>query len=364
MKAVITTENFDSLFWSSYSDLWHNSKDKSPYQSPSVLKYFTSYYKGHIVSIQMERENQVLAAVLLKEADGVYTFLSDLKTDVNFFTFHQSCTEKDYECFFTGFLEIIQRKNWSLMLNNVPSWAEYFTVLSKCVKKSSLYSQNLSYSVSPVMEAETPSALIGLLDESFKFRRLRSRLINHLHAEFEVLTDDTDLEAWTKEFCETHIKKWSDTPTPSNFLKKGRQEFLLNSMKAWCKDNVLTRFAIKANGKRIAFSISLKSPVSLIGHSTTYDPDYYKYSPGKVLLQPILKWSADNQFSKFDFGDGDEGYKYQFAGKNQVMNRVMISPKTDIGFILKTLLIKKVRSNRQAYEFYRNKIKNLIRFTT
>ncbi|MBI1780315.1 MAG: GNAT family N-acetyltransferase [Sphingobacteriales bacterium] len=363
MNKVIVTENFDPLFWKSYSALWCNSTSRSPYQSPAILQYFTSYYKGHIISILLKKENKLYGAVILKESEGVYTFLSDLKTDVNFFTFHQSCTDDDLEFFFSGFLQIIRRKNWSVMLNNVPSWADYFPSLSKIVSKSNLFCQNISYSVSPLMEAENPAALIGFLDNSFKFRRLRSRLLNHLNGDFEILTDDTDLEEWTTEFCQTHIKKWGETSTRSSFLKKGRQQFLLDSMKAWCNDKVLTRFAIKSNGKRIAFSISLKSPESLIGHSTTYDPDYHKYSPGKVLLQPILKWSADNQFSKFDFGDGDENYKFQFATKNQVMNRIMISPKTNIAFILKTLLIKTVRNNRQAYEFYRKKIKNLIRFS-
>ncbi|MBC7965497.1 MAG: GNAT family N-acetyltransferase [Fuerstia sp.] len=44
-----------------------------------------------------------------------------------------------------------------------------------------------------------------------------------------------------------------------------------------------------------------------------YDLEYGKYSPGKILLRHLLKESAIQGVTRFDFGAGDESYKYSFA---------------------------------------------------
>ncbi|RTL60798.1 MAG: GNAT family N-acetyltransferase [Sphingobacteriales bacterium] len=364
MREVITTESFDAHFWSTYANLWQSSSNRSPFQSPSILQYFASQYKGRIVSVQLIKDDLLLAAVLLKESDGVYSFLSDLKTDVNFFVFNASASKEDYEFFFSNFMQIVRQKNWSLMLNNVPSWADYITAFEQCLKKTSLFWRNISYSFSPAIIGSTPEELYAHTTRSSKHRYAYNRLKKQLQAEFEILTDDSGIEEWFDEFYKTHIERWSKTSTPSSFLKQSRQVFFLNCLKSWNKDNVLVLFAIKVKGQRIGFVVGLRSGNVLIYHSTTYNVLYGKYSPAKALVYFMSTWMRENNITVLDFGDGDESYKYQFANENQVMNRIMIAPKTNITFIIRTLIIKTVRSNRQAYQFYRNKIKNLIRFTT
>ncbi|MEJ7589958.1 MAG: GNAT family N-acetyltransferase [Planctomycetaceae bacterium] len=44
-----------------------------------------------------------------------------------------------------------------------------------------------------------------------------------------------------------------------------------------------------------------------------YDSEYGKYSPGKILLRHLLKESTIQGVTRFDFGAGDESYKYSFA---------------------------------------------------
>ncbi|MBI1780314.1 MAG: GNAT family N-acetyltransferase [Sphingobacteriales bacterium] len=364
MREFITTESFDGPFWSSYTILWQNSGNRSPFQSPALLQYFTREYKGRIVSLQLKKHDQLLAAALLKEADGVYGFLSDLKTDVNFFVFHENCTKDDYTFFFSSFLKLAHQKNWSVLLNNIPSWATYIPDLEKCLTTTRLFWRNINYSVSPAIVGSSPEEFYAFATRTTKHRYAFNRLKKQLQAEFEILTDPSGIDEWFDEFYKAHILRWSNTATPSSFLKETRQVFFRNCLEAWSKDNILVLFSVKVNGQRVGFVVGLKSSNVIIYHSTTYNTLFSKYSPTKALVYFMAGWMKENNLSVLDFGDGDESYKYQFANENQVMNRIMIAPKTNISFIIKALIIKTVRSNRQAYEFYRNKIKKIIKFTT
>ena len=81
---LIINKIFDELFWKSYTDLWKNSEDCSPYQSPEILQFFSKYVNNQIIAFQLYNDKKLLATTILKESKGNYTFLSDLKTDVNF----------------------------------------------------------------------------------------------------------------------------------------------------------------------------------------------------------------------------------------------------------------------------------------
>ena len=45
---------------------------------------------------------------------------------------------------------------------------------------------------------------------------------------------------------------------------------------------------------------------------TILDNKYYKFSPGRILLFELIKWSFDNGLKKLDFTIGDESYKKTF----------------------------------------------------
>ena len=55
-----------------------------------------------------------------------------------------------------------------------------------------------------------------------------------------------------------------------------------------------------------------------------YDSEYGKYSPGKILLRHLLKESAIQGVTRFDFGAGDESYKYSFANDSVDICRAVI----------------------------------------
>ncbi|TNE59468.1 MAG: GNAT family N-acetyltransferase [Bacteroidetes bacterium] len=121
------------------------------------------------------------------------------------------------------------------------------------------------------------------------------------------------------------------------------------------KEDRLVRFPLKAGDKHIAFVIGLIEQRALIYHSLTYNPDFNKYSPGKVLILFLGEWMKKNNLHILDFGDRNEPYKYSFANKERKLHSVFISGKRDITFILNARLVSFFRSNPALIRFYREK---------
>ncbi|MFN0013934.1 MAG: GNAT family N-acetyltransferase [Saprospiraceae bacterium] len=350
----------DNTFWEKFNVLWHNSADRSPFKSPHILQYFAGLVKGRLTAFQLWSNGDLRGTILLKEGKGVLSFLSDLKTDVNFFVLDRRCTANEENKFFEFFFSTIKQNNWSAILNNQPAWAHYMPALVEAGRTSGLFWTNLAYSVCPVLDAESPKALFERVQKAHKFRYYANRLAKMPEVSFEVFEDDTDLEAWTQAYCRAHIRRWKGTLTPSDFLDNKRRFFLLHCLQAWNQDGVLVRFSIKSPEGRIAFVIGLREANSLVFHATTFDPAYGKYSPGKALIHYIASWMSGKNLRILDFGDGNETYKYEVADQDRVLNRIFISRKNHLRFIAKTRFIQYIKDHPKIYHLYQNKLKPLV----
>lgn len=359
-NTVVADQTLSSSFWDEYDILWQNSNGRSPFQSPEILKYFSGMYCNNLVAIQLLKNQRLFAAVIFKKENGIYSFLSDLKTDANFFVFHKDCSEEDIEVFFSGLFDIVKAHGWSLMLNCVAGWADYLPAFEQCGLKSNLYFHAIDYSVCPVLEGNTPEEIRNILSRTRSLRNNLNNLKGKLNAEFEVLTGDEDLKNWVQEFCDSHILRWENTSTPSKYRDADRRLFLLKCLEAWIADEILVRFAVKVNNKRIGFHICLVEGHSLVGHSMTFHLDFHKLSPAKVLLLTMAEWMAEKKLTILDFGNGNEKYKYNFANKERLLKRVFISKKTNYSFVAKSKLIGLVRNSSSIYNFYQKNIRRFL----
>ncbi|HEY1086770.1 MAG TPA: GNAT family N-acetyltransferase, partial [Archangium sp.] len=72
-----------------------------------------------------------------------------------------------------------------------------------------------------------------------------------------------------------------------------------------------------------------------------YDPEWSKFSPGRILLEDLMKASFERKDREFDFLIGAEGYKFMYATHNRVIGEVGMPP-------LKDLFVKKARREAKA----------------
>lgn len=361
MKCSISYQFPDSDFWGQYTQLWERSLHRSAFQSPHIVQYFTGLIHDGLAVFRCSERDKLIAAALFKRENGYYTFLSDLKTDANFFLLDRDCTAETMQRIFQEFIGLVDQEKMSLMLNHFPAWAGYMGILEDLLRSSPLYSMQLDYSVCPVAVGETPEALYKEVSASRNTRYKVNKFVKQENGAFEVLTDETDIDHWADEFCEAHVARWAPTPTPSAYRDPKRREFLKNCLHAWYADKVLVRFALRVGEKRIGFMVGLLEEETLIYHAPTFHPDYAHCSPGRALIYFITQWMAENNLRILDFGDGNEPYKYYVASKDQVLRRIFISGKYNLAFIAKTRFIKAVREHHKIYSLYQNKLKPAYR---
>lgn len=344
--------------WSDHASLWEKSTSRSPFQSPAILRHFSRSTGDAKRMFALYRDGSAIAAVIFKQdTSGNLTFLSDLKTDVNRFLFHTEADNAEKTSFFDELVRSVREEALSLTLNNQLGDHEDTGLLERCANAAGLYVKVLPNSACPVVEAASPADLFKHVNGLRELRYRVNKLRNQKDAEFEVFTDVTDLDAWTDEYCATHVRRWSGTATPSNLRHPHRREFLRACLVAWAQQGVLVRFSIRVAGARIGFVIALRAPETLVHHSTTYDPDHAKNSPGKALLPHLAGWMAENGYRILDFGDGREDYKYTVATGERPLARMFIARKDNLRFITSTSLIRLVKGNRFVYDVYQRHIK-------
>ncbi|MBK8489354.1 MAG: GNAT family N-acetyltransferase [Saprospirales bacterium] len=357
MKVSVSYSPPDNSFWQQYTQLWTNSIGRSPFQAPHLLQYYSSQLNEPPAIVQCHIGGELMSATFFKQGKNEVNFLSDLKTDHNSFVIDRRCTPEQIKTFFSLFLAKVQEERWALLLNNQPMWAPYMAFFEEALQESNLFSEHLPYSVCPIIEADSPEDLFDRINSSREFRYRVNRLKNQQQAVFEALTDDLDLDGWIDQFCDAHIRRWDDTPTPSAFRDPERILFYKGCLQAWQKQGILVRFSVRTGDQRIGFVVGLRQEDTIVHHNTTFDPDFKKYSPGIAIIHFMAEWMMAQQMHILDFGDGNESYKYSVANKEHELSRIFISGNSNVSFILKTKLIKSVRNNPKVFEFYRSKVK-------
>lgn len=358
MKTSVQFDLPDGKFWKDYEVLWKNAEVRSPFQSPDYLRHLVNHFQGNIAILSFNTEEKMLGAIFLRIQKRTYYFLTDIKSDHNFFIFHHSTPLIEKRAILKEFLAIVKKKKWHVILNNLPSWASYMGIFREEIQASGLFWANFNHTVCKVLETDTPEDLYQRFHQSKELRYRMNRLINQQTAAFEVLVGSENLEEWTNDFCRMHVKRWQDTATPSKYEEARNCNILKTSMAAWISSGVLARFSVKVGEKRIAYVICLLQGITLIHHSTAYDMEFSKYSPGKALLLFISEWMAKNGLTRLDFGEGGEVYKDEFANKELTLSRIFLARKYNLSFILKILLKNELRRKFRTSNFFK-KVKTL-----
>lgn len=363
MVATISYSNPDQHFWNEYTELWNNSLHKPVFKSPHYTQYLANQYRDDLAVYRFVINGKLMGVVFFRKVGKNYRLLTDVKADHNFFVIHQNCTAEQTKVFFVRFLEILKKENWALVMRAQPLWASYMVTFLTAMNRSGLFWNVAKRSVCPVLELDTAKELYDRLNASRELRYRVNRIKSQLNGEFEILTGEEDMDSWVNRFCELHWKRWDGTGSPSRYQNVEDKKFLNNCMLSWAKDGVLVRFAVKVGGERIAFVICLIQQNSLIHHSTAYDEEFYKYSPGKALILIIAEWMKNNGLNILDFGEGAESYKYAYTNKELELNEISVSSISNISFILKVklrqILREKISENPKLIKFYKEKLKPL-----
>ncbi|MDQ1578787.1 MAG: hypothetical protein QOE21_1474 [Microbacteriaceae bacterium] len=114
-------------------------------------------------------------------------------------------------------------------------------------------------------------------------------------------------------FFEQHISRRADLPDPSPFLAPTERAFY-GRMTELAGDTDWLRFTrIDWNDRPIAFHYGFCYRGRYLYGVPSFAVDLLERWPGEVLLRQLLLAAIDEGAAEFDFGIGDEDYKYRYA---------------------------------------------------
>ena len=74
------------------------------------------------------------------------------------------------------------------------------------------------------------------------------------------------------------------------------------------------RFSVlELDGEPLAYHFGFADSGKLVWYKPSFSVDWWKQSPGEVLLRQLFGYVRQEQFTEFDFTCGDEGFKTRFA---------------------------------------------------
>ena len=114
-------------------------------------------------------------------------------------------------------------------------------------------------------------------------------------------------------FFDQHIRRRAATTSPSLFVSE-RQRDYYRRLTSELSDTGWLRFTrISFNGRPIAFHHGLCYGRRYLFGIPSFEIELCHKSPGEVLLRQLMLAAIEEDAEKFDFGIGDERYKYRFA---------------------------------------------------
>ncbi len=115
------------------------------------------------------------------------------------------------------------------------------------------------------------------------------------------------------EFFAQHVARRATTEQSSIFLKPEQRAFYEHLTQRIAHTGWLRFTRVSWNGKSIAFHFGLCYHGRYLYAIPTFDIELSRHWPGEVLMRQLLLAAMAEGAKVFDFGIGDEAYKYRYA---------------------------------------------------
>jgi len=142
--------------------------------------------------------------------------------------------------------------------------------------------------------------------------------------ELKKITDPLDIEKFLPILFEQHKQKWKNSQYNQNSNREFYQKiaYMLNDL-GYLE---FTVFLFEKASIAMHFGFSFKGRYYYF--KPTFDFDFAHYSPGNVLLIDLIKQAKDRDFTIFDFGKGEEAYKFRYTKNTNILYNYSFYPQT------------------------------------
>ncbi len=255
----------------------------------------------------------------------VLRFVSDEKADYCDFVIKKRKEEALTKIFELIFLHT---KKWdSIIFKNIPESSTTKKVI-KNVCMDYDWKMITNYISCPTLIIKGQEAGVIKMSNKYSLKRRYDYFKKRGQLSFTNMFTADDANRQIESFFEQHIERRSITRDSSLFLHPDNRKFYRELTKNILRKGWLLFSVVKFNDDAIAYHYGFDYNSKVIWYKPSFDINYYKQSPGKVLLKYLFEYSVENKKYEFDFTVGDEPFKSHYANKiiRNVQTRIYKKP--------------------------------------
>ena len=166
---------------------------------------------------------------------------------------------------------------------------------------------------SPWLDLKTSPDVALNITRKKSLRRHENYFLREGNLEVLHFTEAEKILPHLENFFEQHISRRNATNASSLFLDSKQRDYYTRLTKEISPTGWLRFTRINWNGRAIAFHYGLSYKGRYLYGIPSFDIELAEHSPGEVLLRQLLLAAISEGASTFDFGMGDELYKYRFS---------------------------------------------------
>lgn len=314
---MVTVERFDTVRDIS-SDAWNSLLERSEINTVFLTWQWINCWwdvlggDSELLLLAAKDDGDIVGIAPLMISRKVVRFISAGETDYSDFII---CSERKTEVLTAFFDYLKSNRNLfnRLSLDNIPERSSTVEFIREHAKTAHWKTIQSVSSECPAIEIrdkeEQVRASLRKNDVKTRFNYLNKNGI----LEYSVLADIDEIDATLDGFFELHKDRRLIAGDSSKFLGGRAKEFYRKLADAFLPEGWLSFNVLKFNDELIACHFGFLHDNKLLHYTPTFNMDYFKRSPGLVLMKFMLEECIENQVELFDFTRGAEGYKQRFA---------------------------------------------------
>ena len=227
-------------------------------------------------------------------------------------------TDKPEKCFSLIFDQIKMRSNlWD--------WAEFVYIpensplLSYWLNQSGLKEVRDISVVIDLTKYQNWEEYFRSLDKKVRddVKRQENNLKRMGEISLEIFTDYDQINSTLSKFFELHRKRWAEEGFKSQFQDERLKKRYLALAEVLSSSGRVELSCLKVDQVIAALHFGFVYNERYYYYTPAFNPEFKKFSPGKLLLANLIRNSFEKRFKKFDLLRGAEKYKF-FWSDNKI----------------------------------------------
>jgi len=310
---IVTSDEELEALAPEWLQLWRNTSDSTPFQSPMWLLPWWKYFGSdqlHVIAFRNHGGLEALAPLyILRDPDsseslglllgtGISDYLDVLAPAEHGDRIVGALTKAD--CAIWDFQQL--RPTSPLLSTTVPDgWSENVEDHDRCPVLS--------------LEAAAPSTHFRK-----KLRYYRRSLERGGELTFEKANAE-NLDRLLASLFELHAARWQRRGMSGMLADDVVQQFHRDVARAMLAAGALRMYGMSVGGRTVAVFYGFAHGQTVYFYLSGYDPELEKLSPGTVIVDHAIEQAVSDGGTTFDFLRGAEDYKYAWGAADRLNRR-------------------------------------------